>query len=46
MATSLELKPIEGTNKNRGQLYAALDLYREGVRPEEQNPESTDITLD
>lgn len=40
MATSVELKPIEGTAKNRGQLYAALDLYREGVRLEEQNPES------
>jgi hypothetical protein len=40
MDTSMELKPIESTSKNRGQLYAALDIYREGVRPEEQNPES------
>lgn len=40
MTGTMELKPIEGTNKDRGQLYAALDIYREGVRPEEQNPES------
>jgi len=40
MSDSLELKPIENSSRNRGQLYAALDIYREGVRPEEQNPEA------
>jgi hypothetical protein len=39
MAAGFELKPIERTDRNRGQLYAALDIYRQGVRPEEQNPE-------
>ena len=36
----MELRPIEGTREDRGRLYAALDIYRAGVRPEEQNPES------
>lgn len=40
MGTSLELKAIESSRQDRGRLYAALDIYREGVRPEEQNPET------
>ena len=39
MAIKTDLRLIDRSDANRGQLYAALDIYRDAVRPEEQNPE-------
>jgi hypothetical protein len=35
----MELKEIDGTNRGRPRLYAALNIYRETILPEAQNPE-------
>lgn len=35
----MELKPIDRTNRNRSRLNTALDIYRETILPEAQNPE-------
>ena len=36
----MELKAIERTNRSKGRLNAALDIYRKTILPEAQNPES------
>src|SRR5436190_23116091 len=35
----MDLKPIERTDRGAARLHAALDIYRETILPEAQNPE-------
>jgi len=35
----MELKPIERTDRAKNRLNAALEIYRETILPEAQNPE-------